>query len=90
MPQVYTWCIHVARWAKGAQNWLKMVPHHFWKNALFTHFGPTFGPKMAQGFFKAFWDLRAAKMAQNRLKMDSLHLFVHPKWSNIIFGETRF
>ena len=29
-------------------------------------------------------------MAQNRLKMGSFHLFVHPKWSTITFGKTRF
>ena len=29
-------------------------------------------------------------MACNGLKMGSFHLFVHPKWSRIIFGETHF
>ena len=29
-------------------------------------------------------------MAQNKLKMSSLHLFVHPKWSKINFGQNAF
>ena len=28
-------------------------------------------------------------MAQNRPKMTSFHLFVHPKWFKIRFGKTR-
>ena len=40
--------------------------------------------------FKAFWDLRGAKMAQNGLKMDSFHLIVHPKWFKVTFGKAGF
>ena len=29
-------------------------------------------------------------MACNGLKMGSFYLFVHPKWSGIIFGKTHF
>ena len=29
-------------------------------------------------------------MACNGLKMGLFHLFVHPKWSRIIFGKTHF
>ena len=31
-----------------------------------------------------------AKLGQNGGKMESFHLFVHPKWSRFAFGQTRF
>ena len=31
-----------------------------------------------------------AKIDQNGLKMGSKHLFVHPQWSRITLGRTRF
>ena len=31
-----------------------------------------------------------AKIACNGLKMGSFLLFVHPKWSGIVFGKTHF
>ena len=40
--------------------------------------------------FKAFCDFGGAKMACHGLKKGSFHLFVHPKWSRIIFGKTHF
>ena len=40
--------------------------------------------------FKALSALRGAKIAQHGLKMDSFHLFVHPKYSKGIFGKTHF
>ena len=40
--------------------------------------------------FKALSALRWAKIAQHALKMDSFHLFVHPKWSKGIFGKPHF
>ena len=40
--------------------------------------------------FRAFCDSGVAKMACNGLKRGSFHLFVHPKWSWIIFGKPHF
>ena len=68
--------------------------HPKWHGTIFgkTHVGPlfcpTFGTKLAH--FQAFLDFGWANRGQNGRKMTSFHLFVHPKWSNIIFGKTRF
>ena len=43
-----------------------------------------------KSFFEAFCDFGGAKMACNGLKRRSFHLFVHPRWSRIIFGKTHF
>ena len=68
--------------------------HPKWSRIIFakTHFDPIFDPFLVakQPIFKAFCDFGGAKMACNGLKMDSIHLFVHPKWSWIIFGKTHF
>ena len=50
-----------------------------------THFWSQKQPNL-----KAFCDFAVAKMACNGLKRGSFHLFVHPKWSRIIFGKTHF
>ena len=42
-----------------------------------TRFEPFVVPKWP--IFKALLALRGAKIAQHGLKMDSFHLFVHPK-----------
>ena len=58
------------------------------ENACWTLFCPTFGTKWAH--FHAFLDFGWANRGENGAKMTSFHLFVHPKWSNIIFGKKRF
>ena len=42
---------------------------------------------LKQPIFKAFSDLKRAKIAQNGLKIGLFHLFVHPKWPKIFFLE---
>ena len=37
--------------------------------------------------FNAFLDFKGANMAANGLKTGSFHLFLPPKWSNIIFRK---
>ena len=51
-------------------------------------FDPFLVPK--RPIFKAFCDFGGAKMACNELNMSSFRLFVHPKWSRILFGNTHF
>ena len=78
----------MVQWAKQGQTQLKMgaiVPfeHPKWSGIIVgkTHFGHIFDMCLVTKWpiFKAFWDLRWAKMARDGLKMGLFHLFVHPK-----------
>ena len=57
--------------------------HHNWSGIMFGKpwFWPAFEPFVVpkRPIFKALSALRMAKIAQHGLKMDSFHLFVHPK-----------
>ena len=62
-----------------------MVHNHFWTNSFLTYLRRVFVHDL-----RVFLDLRGGKLAQYGLKMSSLHLFVHPKWSTITFGKPIF
>ena len=54
-------------------------------------FSPSFDPFLVlnQPLFKAFWDFPWAKTRHHGLKMGPNHLFEHPEWSRITFGNKR-
>ena len=76
---------------KGSSH---LFVHPKWSRIIFgtTHFDPFLTHFWSQNspFSMPFSDFGGAKMACNGLKMGSFHLFRHPKWSRIIFGNTHF
>ena len=78
--------------AQGGIEWPKLLNMGS-KWAHSTCFRPPNSPKVSwekhffDPFLADFWS-RVAKMACNGLNKGSFHLFVHPKWSRIIFGKT--
>ena len=82
-----------------ACNGLKMCSFYLFRHPRWSRiilekhtFGHIFDPFLVakQPNFKAFCDFGGAKMACNGLKVGSFHLFVHPKWSKVIFGKKHF
>ena len=56
------------------------LPYSMWLRSKVHARGTTWCIHVAEG----------TKLDQNGLKMGSIHLFVHPQWSNITFGKTCF
>ena len=56
------------------------LPYSTWLHSKVRAKGTTWCIHVAEG----------TKLDQNGLKMGSIHLFVHPQWSTITFGETHF
>ena len=58
----------------GHHNWTGIIFGKPWFDPFLSHLWSQSGP-----FSRPFSALRGAKIAQHGLKMDSFHLFVHPK-----------